>query len=164
MSTPSKASLSRKGRLYWLHYRCGYRSHWTLFGKGHWTDLFSGIKLEVLPLGGRVGARAIPRGEASCLTKSYSELWDRHAASMSPCLWSSNETRLGAELDHLSAKRSPWSTSSALRSDFARRLALVEIDVLVAQALGPYARTAHRDVSYPVPRPRTRTSAAPGTT
>lgn len=71
----------------------------------------------------------------ACLTTDYADIWNRHAAELDVLPWSSNDGRLTVELDH-SPGAFKWNHKTALRSDFARRLALVEIDVLVAQALG----------------------------
>jgi hypothetical protein len=77
----------------------------------------------------------------NCLTTHYAELW-------SNC-WNPAFTQQGwsiaADSDHPGAQVLPqdffsqltpnWQRNCALRSDYARRQALVEIDVLVAQAL-----------------------------
>lgn len=78
----------------------------------------------------------------SCVTNSYADLWQfcwqpefqQQAWSITP------------EADHPGAHVLPqrffadltpdWQRHNALRSDYARRQALLEIDVLVAQALG----------------------------
>lgn len=72
----------------------------------------------------------------ACLTKAYSGLWERHAANLDVMPWSSNDPRLNAETSNNEPSLSQWSREVGLRTDFARRLALVEIDVLVAMALG----------------------------
>ncbi|MBB3020410.1 hypothetical protein FHR70_003491 [Microvirga lupini] len=72
----------------------------------------------------------------SCLTSSYSEIWDRCAATLDVLPWSSRDPRLAVETAHSDPSLTKWSRDAGLRSDFARRQALVEIDVLVAQALG----------------------------
>lgn len=78
----------------------------------------------------------------STLTKFYSNLW-------SSC-WNKNFSKIawsiGSDSDHPGANVLPqdffknltpkWQRDCALRSDYARRQALLEIDVLVAQALG----------------------------
>lgn len=70
----------------------------------------------------------------NCLTSSYAELWDRHAPSLTPLPWSSDDPRLALE----GSVEGPatWDRTAGLRTEFARRMALVEIDVLVAQAMG----------------------------
>lgn len=81
------------------------------------------------------GATAQHRGlRLSALTEAYAPLWNKHADGLNVLPWSSDDPRLTMEgsVD----QRGPWTVQSALRTDFARRLALVEIDVLVAMALG----------------------------
>jgi hypothetical protein len=81
------------------------------------------------------GNTSIHRGlRLTCLTDAYAELWDRHASILSPLSWSSNDPRLAFE-GPIQGPNS-WNRTAGLRTEFARRLALVEIDVLVAQALG----------------------------
>lgn len=70
----------------------------------------------------------------SCLTLSYADLWNRHAPKLEVLPWSSSDPRLA--LEGPVEGPSTWDRTAALRTEFARRLALVEIDVLVAQALG----------------------------
>ncbi len=70
----------------------------------------------------------------ACLTSSYADLWNRHAAAIEVLPWSSLDPRLHVE----GPVEGPaiWDRTAGLRTEFARRMALVEIDVLVAQALG----------------------------
>ncbi len=71
----------------------------------------------------------------SVLSINYSELW---GASWTPNFkshsWSSGDSRL--QQDFFTQLTPDWQRNCALRSDYARRQALVEIDVLAAQALG----------------------------
>ena len=71
----------------------------------------------------------------NCLTKSYAELWqscwEDSFASMS---WSKNDSRLIPET--FTSLTSEWSWNTPLRTDYERRQALVELDVLSAMALG----------------------------
>ncbi|WP_439860866.1 Eco57I restriction-modification methylase domain-containing protein [Pseudomonas sp. MBLB4136] len=71
----------------------------------------------------------------NCLTTHYADLWrDCWQPSFQQDSWASNDPRLP---QHFFAQLTPeWQRSCALRSDYARRQALVEIDVLAAQALG----------------------------
>ncbi|WP_236487286.1 Eco57I restriction-modification methylase domain-containing protein, partial [Pseudomonas sp. PA-3-6H] len=71
----------------------------------------------------------------NCLTTHYADLWQEcwQAAFQHDC-WASNDPRLAA--DFFSLLTPEWQRGCALRSDYGRRQALVEIDVLVAQALG----------------------------
>jgi methylase of polypeptide subunit release factors len=72
----------------------------------------------------------------SCLTEHYADLWNRHAANFEVLPWSHDDSRLAVETAHDHPSLKQWGRQAALRSDFARRLALVEVDVLVAHALG----------------------------
>ena len=80
---------------------------------------------------------AIHRGlRLACLTESYSSLWNSQAKNLRPAPWSSQlpNNSLDSEKFHLHS--TDWDRTSGLRTDYARRLALIEIDVLVAQAFG----------------------------
>lgn len=71
----------------------------------------------------------------TCLTKAYADLWKRNwNESFSKDSWAASDSRLPGEF--FSSLKRDWNRASALRSDYVRRQALVEIDVLVAQALG----------------------------
>ncbi|MGO6755908.1 hypothetical protein ELH42_29905 (plasmid) [Rhizobium ruizarguesonis] len=70
----------------------------------------------------------------ACITADYADLWNEMVPQLSPLPWHSTDIRL--TLDGPSAGPEIWGRTAALRNDFARRMALVEIDVLVAQALG----------------------------
>jgi hypothetical protein len=71
----------------------------------------------------------------NCLTTHYSDLWrECWQPAFKYDNWASNDPRL---LQDFFVQLTPeWQRSCALRSDYARRQALVEIDVLAAQALG----------------------------
>ena len=82
----------------------------------------------------------------SCLTTAYAELWEevckaplpddparRHIDAFNADNWTKSGPRLPA---NFFADLTPtWNRNVALRSDYARRQALVEIDVLAAKAL-----------------------------
>ncbi|PLK22648.1 hypothetical protein C0V72_13785 [Porphyrobacter sp. TH134] len=70
----------------------------------------------------------------ACLTSAYSSLWDRYAGTLDVLPWSSLDPRL--QLEGPVEGPPTWGRTAGLRTEFARRMALVEIDVLVAQALG----------------------------
>lgn len=70
----------------------------------------------------------------NCLTSPYEDLWNRVASSLAPLGWSSSDERL--LIEGSVAGPQSWDRTAGLRTDFARRLALIEIDVLVAQTLG----------------------------
>lgn len=70
----------------------------------------------------------------NCLTTHYAELW---AECWQPAFqqdqWASIDSRL--KKDFFGRLKPEWQRDFALRSDYARRQALLEIDVLVARAL-----------------------------
>lgn len=68
----------------------------------------------------------------ACLTNAYADLWNRYAPTLDPLPWSCNDPRL--EIEGPVEGPAQWDRTAALRTEFARRMALVEIDVLVAQA------------------------------
>jgi hypothetical protein len=70
----------------------------------------------------------------ACVTAPYAALWNEHAHILTPLAWHSDDPRL--TLDGPVEGPGAWDRTAALRTDFARRMALVEIDVLVSQALG----------------------------
>lgn len=71
-----------------------------------------------------------------CLTRHYADLWEQvFDLAFTDQRWSQpGNPRLPQ--DFWQELTSDWTRHCALRSDYARRMALVEIDVLVAQALG----------------------------
>jgi hypothetical protein len=72
----------------------------------------------------------------NCLTTHYAPLWsDVFHADFTQQRWSQpHNPRLPQ--DFFARLTPAWQRHCALRTDYARRMALVEIDVLVAQALG----------------------------
>lgn len=71
----------------------------------------------------------------NCISNIYSELWrDCYAADFNQQEWSRALPQLPQ--DFFTNLTPEWQRDCALRSDYSRRQALVEIDVLVAQALG----------------------------
>jgi hypothetical protein len=77
-----------------------------------------------------------------CLTSYYSELWEScFQPTFHTQCWSTtpDSSHPGARIlpqDFFAQLTPAWQRNCALRADFPRRQALVEIDVLVAQALG----------------------------
>ena len=70
----------------------------------------------------------------NCLTADFSNLWNIAYKGISDDSWSKRDSRL-CNL-YFANNNDYWSFDRALRSDYLRRQALVEIDVLVAMALG----------------------------
>lgn len=71
----------------------------------------------------------------NCLTMHYTNLWaDCWQHLFQNDQWSSSDSRL--RVDFFKNLTPNWQRDNALRSDYSRRQALVEIDVLAAQALG----------------------------
>jgi hypothetical protein len=70
----------------------------------------------------------------NCLTNYYAELWRAcWQDTFSSDCWTNSDQRLPAQF--FPSLTPDWERQCALRYDFARRQALLEIDVLVAQAL-----------------------------
>lgn len=71
----------------------------------------------------------------SCVTNHYADLWkEGWVREFSIDGWSSDDERL--DRDYFKSLGPEWVRGSALRSDFSRRQALLEIDVLAALVLG----------------------------
>lgn len=97
-------------------------------------DLFEST-LARLPLieSSGIAARAMA---LNCLTIHYSGLWEQaYDLAFTDQRWSQPDNPRLPQ-DFWQSLTSDWTRDCALRTDYARRMALVEIDVLVAQALG----------------------------
>lgn len=89
--------------------------------------------LEAQPESSQVEARILA---LTCLTTHYAPLWEQtYDLAFADQQWS-QPTNPRLSQDFWSNLTSTWTRDCALRSDYARRMALVEIDVLVAQTLG----------------------------
>lgn len=71
----------------------------------------------------------------TCITNHYTELWETcYKAEFNQDTWTKNDPRLN---NNFFKNLTPhWQRNIALRTDYERRQALVEIDVLAAMALG----------------------------
>ena len=102
-------------------------------GRGHLLGL-----LESLPLVSpdNSDAHTVRYLALNCLTKHYTELWeDSYSANFNQQVWSQpNNPRLHQRFFQFLTPT--WQRNCALRRDYDRRMALVELDVLSAQAIG----------------------------
>ena len=70
----------------------------------------------------------------NCLTDYYSDLWaSQYDKEFNDCLWSKQDVRLSN--DRFLRIKKQWCWDYPLRSDYERRQALIELDVLVAMSL-----------------------------
>ena len=103
-------------------------------GMGHAnTSLIN--QLPILEKESTIKDRLVVRAlSLNCLTACYGELWrECWQDSFNKDSWFSDDERLPRNF--FKQLTADWKRGHALRSDYARRQALVEIDVLVAQAL-----------------------------
>ena len=90
-------------------------------------------KLPLLNTDSKVSSRYLV---LNCLTTHYAPLWNQvYDLAFTDQSWSQPDNPRLPQ-DFWQDLTSDWTRHCALRSDYARRMALVEIDVLVAQALG----------------------------
>ncbi|NVZ57746.1 hypothetical protein HX797_15875 [Pseudomonas edaphica] len=105
-------------------------------GKGHFRNDIASL-LPLLNFGENWSSAKSRILALNCLTTGYSELWSEHwQDNFRQQHWASYEPIAALPLEFFAKLTPEWHRQNALRSDYARRQALVEIDVLVAQALG----------------------------
>jgi len=99
-------------------------------GKENLNSIWENIPF--LTLNSSVHARVL---SLNCLTQSYKDIWEKiYSSTFQQQRWSSDSPLL--DTGFFANLTSQWQHNCALRTDCARRQALLEIDVLVAQALG----------------------------
>ncbi|VAW87757.1 Type II restriction enzyme, methylase subunits, partial [hydrothermal vent metagenome] len=103
-------------------------------GKGHFRNDIASL----LPIPDKALVRQAITCRAlalNCLTNAYKELWaNQWSDEFNQDDWTSNNTTLNQL--YFSSLAPEWICSFALRTNFERRQALLEIDVLAAMALG----------------------------
>lgn len=121
---------------------------WAVPSAGYWASLpfdffvrvsgkkdFRNATASLMPLMLGSSALVVRTLALNCLTTHYADLWQScWQPEFQQDRWASADPRLPQ--DFFTKLTPNWQRHNALRSDYARRQALVEIDVLAAQALG----------------------------
>ncbi|PTO95335.1 hypothetical protein CWO08_11530 [Vibrio sp. 10N.286.48.B8] len=90
---------------------------------------------EILPYRKSTDSQEIRVLALSCISNRFSSLWtESFKGSFNDQKWAKEDARLPN--DYFQDLTSKWTRKSALRTDYTRRQALVEIDVLAAMSLG----------------------------
>jgi hypothetical protein len=96
---------------------------------------FRDASAKQLPIFSQLTSLAIRGLALNCLTTHYADLWSEcWDEAFQQQRWAKQDPRLPNQF--FTNLTPTWQRNCALRSDYARRQALVEIDVLVARALG----------------------------
>ena len=114
------------------------------------SDLYESV-LRLLPLPAASLSLIIRTLLLNCVTSHYSALWrDCWQSTFFNERWSKADTRL--DNARFTLLKPDWSWVTPLRTDYERRQAIIEIDVLVARALGripfPVVQQNERDTWY----------------
>ena len=72
--------------------------------------------------------------QLNCLTSHHADIWNELTPNYTQLGWSASHP--GLELEEPLSATNTWNRNCGLRTDLARRQALLEVDVLVAMALG----------------------------
>lgn len=93
---------------------------------------YSWLQLPLIAVSAEIAARILA---LTCLTSHFAPLWSSNwSPAFLRCGWTKTDPRLDSS--RFSNLDAIWTQRLALRSDYERRQALIEIDVLVSQALG----------------------------
>ena len=104
-------------------------------GKGHFRNDLAAL-LPLINFQERAAAIAVRASSLNCVTAHYGSLWEEvFSAEFKNQRWSQPDNPRLPQ-DFFRDLTPVWQRHCALRSDYARRMTLVEIDVLVAQELG----------------------------
>ena len=107
-------------------------------GKNHFRNDIAAL-LPIVNLGALQTSIQVRILSLNCLTEGYRELWEE---CFTECFkaeqWAASKSSFfnGLQSGFFESLSKHWTFDSGLRSDFERRQALLEIDVLVAMAMG----------------------------